>query len=92
MFNRNKKEEEFQSTLSIQRVTIAQMMGKDVLIISIHTLHTESDGLNATIRLKPNISIHTLHTESDALKPQEQQQEITFQSTLSIQRVTKMGS
>ena len=55
----------FQSTPSTRRVTVFPVPPFDTLTISIHTLHTEGDGLDVVVPDPAHISIHTLHTEGD---------------------------
>ncbi len=60
--------QKFQSTLSIQRVTIRFVKYICDLSISIHTLYTESDTYAADEKDSTTISIHTLYTESDCIQ------------------------
>ena len=56
----------FQSTPSTRRVTFPGFPTALILVISIHTLHTEGDAQLAIHgNDNPEISIHTLHTEGD---------------------------
>ena len=60
------------------------------VLISIHTLHTESDASWMAGHVAwLHISIHTLHTESDVHWTTPLSCLLIFQSTLSIQRVTR---
>ena len=79
----------FQSTLSIQRVTMLRFLEGFIITISIHTLHTESDTVHYATAEVGKISIHTLHTESDVAVQFDFTYIDLFQSTLSIQRVTR---
>ena len=59
--------------------------------ISIHALHEESDGWNFQYERRfLIISIHALHEESDYIG-MELQNDIQFQSTLSMRRATCRG-
>ena len=66
-----------------------------IILISIHTLHTEGDPVFISSHPpEKGISIHTLHTEGDALKSTLGIFSSGFQSTPSTRRVTyqKMSS
>ena len=59
--------EKFQSTLSMRRATVKAGNVVQILVISIHALHEESDPyLHAVVEGVP-ISIHALHEESDMM-------------------------
>ena len=55
----------FQSTLSMRRATEPDAFVHDLLGISIHALHEESDTRGLVCCRVPGISIHALHEESD---------------------------
>ena len=56
----------FQSTLSMRRATETCCRAVNMLCISIHALHEESDQTETVDdEIKPKISIHALHEESD---------------------------
>ena len=55
----------FQSTLSMRRATHVGVAQLDIMLISIHALHEESDKLWGSGVSDGIISIHALHEESD---------------------------
>ena len=61
-------DDEFQSTLSVRRATLAKSLSASDFIISIHALREESDSTNTASELSPiAISIHALREESDLI-------------------------
>ena len=55
----------FQSTLSVRRATRVYTGDTKILLISIHALRKESDGISNVSAHVINISIHALRKESD---------------------------
>ena len=57
-------------------------------VISIHALHEESDWREHPKLGALYISIHALHEESDRIRYGQHNQQVRFQSTLSMRRAT----
>ena len=82
----------FLSTLSLRRATGGYGCAYLYLIISIHALLAESDGMTEFIGALFDISIHALLAESDGIQPQRAVLMPPFLSTLSLRRATDIGS
>ena len=81
----------FLSTLSLRRATYCSVAWLDYSQISIHALLAESDPRGGSCYLDNIISIHALLAESDSMMPSMGAILISFLSTLSLRRATKIG-
>ena len=79
----------FLSTLSLRRATGGYGCAYLYLIISIHALLAESDGMTEFIGALFDISIHALLAESDSLYMDSVPPASRFLSTLSLRRATR---
>ncbi len=82
--------QKFLSTLSLRRATAPQQENGQAATISIHALLAESDRFGCLKQRRIDISIHALLAESDLIFMLYDTSALTFLSTLSLRRATKI--